>query len=71
MRVLPYARLAWLRYLSEDTAGRQMQYHTDCDCDIVPSWGSSKLKDTIRTSIVKCTRQPRLRPAMTATGVTR
>lgn len=31
-------------YLSEDTAGRQMQYHADCDCDIVPSWGSSKLK---------------------------
>lgn len=24
-------------YLSEDTAGRQMQYHADCDCDIVPS----------------------------------
>ncbi len=31
-------------YLSEDTAGRQMQYHADCDCDIVPSWGSGKLK---------------------------
>lgn len=31
-------------YLSEDAAGRQMQYHADCDCDIVPSWGSSKLK---------------------------
>ena len=32
-------------YLSEDAAGRQMQYHADCDCDIVPSWGSAKLKD--------------------------
>lgn len=32
-------------YLSEDAAGRQMQYHADCDCDIVPSWGSVKLKD--------------------------
>ena len=31
-------------YLSEDTAGRQMQYHADCDCDIVPSWSSGKLK---------------------------
>ncbi len=31
-------------YLSEDTAGRQMQYHTDCDCDIVPSWGKAKLR---------------------------
>ncbi|MBF9667172.1 EndoU domain-containing protein [Bifidobacterium dentium] len=32
-------------YLSEDAAGRQMQYHADCDCDIVPSWGSATLKD--------------------------
>lgn len=32
-------------YLSEDSAGRQMQYHNKCDCDIVPSWGSQTLKD--------------------------
>lgn len=31
-------------YLSEDSAGMQMQYHEDCDCDIVPSWGSQVLK---------------------------
>ena len=31
-------------YLSEDSAGRQMQYHADCDCDIMPSWGGAKLK---------------------------
>ncbi|KFF31262.1 putative phage protein [Bifidobacterium bombi DSM 19703] len=32
-------------YLSEDLAGRQMQYHPDCDCNILPSWGSQILKD--------------------------
>lgn len=31
-------------YLSEDTAGRQMQYHHDCDCQIVPSWGEHSLE---------------------------
>ncbi|WP_179855846.1 VG15 protein [Bifidobacterium bohemicum] len=31
-------------YLSGDTAGRQMQYHDKCDCDIVPSWGKQTLK---------------------------
>ena len=25
-------------YLSEDSAGLEMQYHRDCDCQIVPSW---------------------------------
>lgn len=58
-------------YLSEDTAGRQMQYHTDCDCDIVPSWGSSKLKGYDPDKYREMYQQPRLRPAMTATGVTR
>lgn len=30
-------------YLSEDTAGRQMQYHADCDCQIIPNWGKQAL----------------------------
>lgn len=28
-------------YQSDETAGRQMQYHRDCD--IIPSWGRQKL----------------------------
>ena len=31
-------------YTSEKTAGREMQYHSDCDCRIVPSWGKQTLK---------------------------
>ena len=30
-------------YLSEDSAGLEMQYHRDCDCQIVPSWGRQTL----------------------------
>ncbi len=30
-------------YTSEDTAGRQMQYHADCHCRIIPSWGRQTL----------------------------
>lgn len=30
-------------YTSEKTAGREMQYHSDCDCRIVPSWGKQTL----------------------------
>jgi hypothetical protein len=31
-------------YLSEESAGLEMQYHKDCDCQIIPSWGKQSLK---------------------------
>ncbi|MCF2705822.1 EndoU domain-containing protein [Arcanobacterium haemolyticum] len=31
-------------YTSEESAGREMQYHSDCDCKIIPSWGKQVLK---------------------------
>ena len=30
-------------YASEDTAGKWHQYHHDCDCKIVPSWGETRI----------------------------
>ncbi|MCF2705848.1 hypothetical protein I6E29_00985 [Arcanobacterium haemolyticum] len=29
--------------MSEESAGREMQYHSDCDCKIIPSWGKQVL----------------------------
>lgn len=31
-------------YASEDTAGKWHQYHHDCDCKIVPSWGETRIE---------------------------
>ena len=44
-------------YLSEDSAGLEMQYHRDCDCQIVPSWAARHSPDTTPNGSPPCGRK--------------
>ncbi|WP_156101945.1 hypothetical protein [Bifidobacterium callitrichos] len=44
-------------YTSEDTAGRQMQYHADCHCRIIPAGADRPSTATIPTRTCRCIRK--------------
>lgn len=52
-------------YLSEDSAGLEMQYHRDCDCQIVPSWDARHSPDTTPNGSPPCGRKPARKAATT------